>query len=277
MARVSLGVQSFNAETLALVNRRRQIEQTEVAVANLRAAGFARVNLDVIFGLPNQSLDDWKRDLGCIIALAPDSVTTYDCLYRGHGRALTRRTAVLPSPESYGAMYDLAHSTLSAAGWHAPYGSVNFSRRAGETGTSAYFEGRLLDGLPYLGLGNYASSLRGNFWSFNAHNLRDYMTRVSQGANPVEFFYELPLAESQAKYALYSLNYGFIDEVRFEHRFGVSFADTYTKELNHALGAGWMKRDGTRWQIAPGRFHQAHAIRSLFYSEPARQWLMNLA
>jgi oxygen-independent coproporphyrinogen-3 oxidase len=226
--------------------------------------------------LPNQSLEDWKRDLDRIIAFAPDSVTTYDCLYRGRDRVLTKQTPVLPTPETYGVMYDYAHSTLVAAGWHAPYGSVNFSRHAGETGTSAYFEGRLLDGLPYLGLGNYATSLRGNMWSFNAQNVGDYTKLISENANPVEFFYELPTAEAQAKYALYSLNYGFIDESRFAKRFGAQFGETYRKELELALGAGWLERRGNRWQVAPGQFRRMHAIRSLFYPEPAREWLMAL-
>jgi oxygen-independent coproporphyrinogen-3 oxidase len=274
--RVSLGVQSFNAATLAAVNRRRQIEQTERSVANLRTAGFARVNLDIIFALPGQSLNDWKQDLERIIALAPDSITTYDCLYRGQGRALTKRTSVLPMPETYGAMYDLAHNMLEAAGWHAPYGSVNFCRHPSETGTSAYFEGRLLDGQPYLGLGNYATSLRGNLWSFNTHSVSDYTARVTAGENPCEFFYELPRAESQAKYALFSLNYGFIDETRFARRFSVRFDEFYARELSHALTAGWLEHRGGCWNVKPGQFGRMHAIRSLFYSEPAQRWLMAL-
>jgi oxygen-independent coproporphyrinogen-3 oxidase len=274
--RVSLGVQSFNATTLASVNRRRQIDQTDHAVANLRAAGFPRINLDIIFALPGQSLADWKRDLERIIALSPDSVTTYDCLYRGQDRLLTKRTAELPSPETYGAMYDLAHEMLVAAGWHAPYGSVNFSRHSAETGTSAYFESRLLDGRPYLGLGNYATSLRDNFWSFNTQNTADYVARVTGGVNPCEFFYELPAAESQTKYALFSLNYGFIDGTRFARRFGVRFDEFYVKELNYALAAGWLEQKGERWHVKPGQFSRLHSIRSLFYSEPARRWLMAL-
>jgi len=274
--RVSLGVQSFNAVTLASVNRRRQIAQTDLAMANLRATGFARVNLDIIFGLPGQTLDDWKRDLERLIALAPDSVTTYDCLYRGQGRVLTKRTAALPPPETYGAMYDLAHEMLGAAGWQAPYGSVNFCRHAAETGTSAYFEGRLLDGQPYLGLGNYATSLRGNFWSFNAHSAPDYVARVAAGANPCEFFYELPSAESQAKYALFSLNYGFIDATRFVWRFGVRFEEFYVNDLTYALAAGWLEQRGNHWHVKPGQFGRMHAIRSLFYPETARRWLMAL-
>lgn len=64
---------------------------------------------------------------------------------------LTRKAADtgLPSwDDVYGPFYDYAYDYLTANGYHAPYGSVNFSRHSDETGTSAYFEGRLLDGLP---------------------------------------------------------------------------------------------------------------------------------
>ncbi len=274
--RVSMGVQSFNASTLALVNRRRQIEQTELAMQNLRMAGFKRLNLDIIFGLPGQSMQDWEADLDRVIALQPDSITTYDCLYRGKGRALTKIAPSTPSPAAYGAMYDVGYAKLTAAGWHAPYGSVNFSRRADETGTSACFEGRLLDGLPYLGLGNYASSLRGNHWSFNAYAVGDYVSRIKTGANPCEYYYELPQAEAQAKYLLYSLNYGFIDEARFQHRFGITLAEAFPSELDLALSAGLMQKIGSRWQVISGRFDSMHLIRALFYPAAAKDWLMNL-
>lgn len=274
--RVSMGVQSFNAATLALVNRRRQVEQTEQAIKNLRAAGFRRLNLDIIFGLPGQTMQDWLADLEHVIALAPDSITTYDCLYRGKGRALTKIAPSTPSPAAYGAMYDAAYARLTQAGWHAPYGSVNFSRRSDETGTSACFEGRLLDGLPYLGLGNYASSLRGNHWSFNAYSVGDYVQRIKDDANPCEYYYELPQAEAQAKYVLYSLNYGFIDKDRFLRRFGVSLAEAYPEELNHALSAGLMRENGPRWQLLPGCFDRMHRLRALFYPAAAKSWLMSL-
>jgi oxygen-independent coproporphyrinogen-3 oxidase len=274
--RVSMGVQSFNATTLALVNRRRQIEQTQTAMSNLRQAGFQRVNLDIIFGLPGQTMYDWKADLDQVIALQPDSITTYDCLYRGKGRSLTKIAPTMPSPADYGAMYDIGYAKLTTAGWHAPYGSVNFSRRADETGTSACFEGRLLDGLPYLGLGNYASSLRGNHWSFNAYAVADYVNRIKRGANPCEYFYELPQAEAQAKYLLYSLNYGFIDEARFHRRFRVSLSDAYPKELDTAVSSGWLSRTDNRWHLAHGRFDALHRLRSLFYPDDAKAWLMNI-
>jgi oxygen-independent coproporphyrinogen-3 oxidase len=274
--RVSMGVQSFNAATLALVNRRRQVEQTAQAMTNLRAAGFRRLNLDIIFGLPGQTMQDWLADLDCVIALAPDSITTYDCLYRGKGRALTKIAPTIPTPAEYGAMYDAGYSRLTQAGWQAPYGSVNFSRQPDETGTSACFEGRLLDGLPYLGLGNYASSLRDNHWSFNAYSVGDYLQRINTDQNPCEYYYELPQIEAQAKYLLYSLNYGFIDEDRFLRRFGLSLEAAYPQELSHALSAGLMQKIGSCWQVAPGRFDRMHLIRGLFYPDTAKTWLLNL-
>ena len=274
--RVSMGVQSFNAATLALVNRRRQVEQTEQAMLNLRAAGFRRLNLDIIFGLPGQTMQEWEADLDRVITLQPDSITTYDCLYRGKGRALTKIAPSTPSPATYGNLYDTGYAKLTAADWHAPYGSVNFSRRPDETGTSACFEGRLLDGLPYLGLGNYASSLRGNHWSFNAYSVGDYVQRINTDQNPCEYYYELPQIEAQAKYLLYSLNYGFIDEDRFLRRFGLSLAEAYPQELAHALSAGLMQKIGPRRQVMPSRFDRMHVIRSLFYPAAAKDWLMSL-
>lgn len=274
--RVSMGIQSFNAATLALVNRRRQVEQAAQAMNHLRAAGFPRLNLDIIFGLPGQTMQDWLTDLDRVIALAPDSITTYDCLYRGKGRALTKIAPTMPTPAEYGAMYDAGFAKLTASGWHANYGSVNFSRRPEETGTSACFEGRLLDGLPYLGLGNYASSLRGNHWSFNYYSVGDYVQRVNAGANPCAYYYELPQAEAQTKYILYALNYGLVDEVRFKRRFGLSIGEAYPTELDYAISNGLLQRNGMRWQVTEKNFGRMHLIRGLFYPAAARDWLSNL-
>lgn len=61
--RVSMGIQSTNDETLAAVNRTAQIDVGNRAVANLRDAGFDRLSVDLIFALPDQTMDQWKQDL----------------------------------------------------------------------------------------------------------------------------------------------------------------------------------------------------------------------
>jgi len=275
--RISMGVQSFHAATLAAVNRHAQVDQVAKAMANLRAAGFSRINLDVIFALPGQTLADWDFDLTQLIALQPDSITTYDCVYRGKGRALNRRSDLIPPPEIYGRMYDHAFARLITAGWHAPYGSVNFSRAPQETGTSAYFEGRLLDGLPYLGLGNYATSLRGNRWSFNIHSVQSYLRQISAGESTTEDCYDLPPAEVMAKQVLLSLNFGFIDPARFARQFGVCFTVIFAEAIEFAVAARWLQHspDGL-WRLVPGAFGDLPLLRALFYPPAARAWLESL-
>ena len=275
--RVSLGLQSTHDETLAWVNRRAQRRLGDRAVEALAAVGFRRVNVDLIFGLPGPTCQDWQEDLQRVAALPVDSVTTYDCLYRGEGRLLPHLTGKRPSPEDYGALYDTAYEHLTAHGFFAPYGSVNFSRHAGETGTSAYFEGRLLDGLPYLGAGNYASSLAGARWWFAPHEVEAYLAAVeSSEALPAEDCYLLPDTERCAKYALLSLNFGVLDPRRFRAFAGAELEAVYGPQLVHALEQGWLRRLDGAYRVAPGQFRAMPWLRALFYSEGAAAYLAAL-
>jgi oxygen-independent coproporphyrinogen-3 oxidase len=274
--RISVGVQSFNSEHLDLVNRGLHKDMNAKAADNIHKIAFERFNIDLIFGLPKQSDAHWKEDLSRVIDLGPDSITTYDCLYRGKGRALTKTTECLPSLADYGRMYDIGYDFLTSNGYFAPYGSVNFSKLPTETGTSAYFEGRLLDGLPYLGVGNYSSSWVDNHWFFNTRGVNEYIRRSLAEESVVDDFYVLPPSELYAKYILFSLNYGFIDETRFRRRFGISFSEVFQHELDSALTQGWLQKAGDIWTIPYGQFKNMNRVRSLFYSEGARKWLQGL-
>ena len=276
VTRISMGVQSANVATLAAVNRHEQVDMTGKALANMRASGFHRINVDVIFALPGQTQEDWRASIEHVIALGVDSVTTYDCLYRGKGRALTKRTADKPTPETYGRLYDLSYALLKQAGYNAPYGSVNFSHHAGETGTSPYFEGRLFDHTPYLGTGNYASSMFGDYWWFAPHGVNDWMKSISAGEIlPQGDAYRLPWQEAMTKQVLLSLNFGTIDAARFKKRFGVSLESIYGQGLELGLENGWLKQIAGGYGVADGHFGHMPQIRSLFYTDRAIEWLVD--
>lgn len=275
--RVSMGIQSFNDKHLTDVNRHAQIDMGMLAAKNIHDLPFKRFNVDLIFGLPNQSERDWEEDLQQVIKLNPDSITTYDCLYRGKGRALTKRTPCLPSLDDYGRLYDVGYNFLLKHGYYAPYGSVNFSRYPDETGTSAYFEGRLLDGLPYVGVGNYASSWLGDTWYFKVKKLDQYIALARENQSLVGDVYTLPKEELYAKYILFSLNYGIIDERKFYQRFGVEFSKTFERDLEYAIEKKWLVKQGQfLWTIPYGQFRNINYVRSLFYSREAKHWLMRL-
>jgi oxygen-independent coproporphyrinogen-3 oxidase len=274
--RVSIGIQSFNDEKLEDVNRSLQKEKNEIAVENVRKAKIDILNIDLIFGLPKQSIEDWEYDLKKVIDLMPESITTYDCLYRGKGRILTKKAVDIPTPNQYGKMYDRAYELLTEAGYSAVYGSVNFTLRKEDLGVSSYFKGRLLEGLPYIGIGNYASSQVDNYWFFNPYHVKDYLVRNDSSNFSKMDCYRLPDDEIQAKYILSSLNFGIIDEVRFKNRFNQEFSSLFKDQLAFAQAKEWISKKDDCWQIKSGRFRDINYLRSLFHSSSAKEWLKNL-
>jgi len=272
--RVSVGIQSTRAEVLSVVRRHAQVDQADRALEVLRSAGFRRINADLIFGLPGQSPAHFAGEVARVADAGVDSLTTYDCLYRGKGRALTHAAAGLPMPGDSARLYDVAYEVLTARGFHAPYGSLNFSRHPGETGTSPYFEGRLLDGLPYVGVGNYASTLCGGHWGFAPYKADAWVEQVERGTFlPLGDLYALPREERVAKQVLLSLSFGRLDPVRFEAAHGTSLEEACGPALARAREEGWLTEQDGAWRIATGRFDAMPSLRALFYPAEAIRWL----
>ncbi len=262
VTRLSIGVQSTDAALLGALGR--EASSLDRALTHARDVGFARVSTDLVFGLPGQSLDDFSCDLDAVVAREPDAITTYDCLYRGKGRRLD---GAPPPPEVLGAFYDLAHARLVAAGYRAPYGSLNFSRHPGETGTSAYFERRVRDGEAYLGIGDYASSHAADSWAFSARGVEAWLADPRGHADG----YALDRAETMAKHLLLTLGFGRIDHARFERRFGEPLSTRHGEALARACREGWLSEDPEGYAVRD--FAALPWIRALFHPERAIAWL----
>jgi oxygen-independent coproporphyrinogen-3 oxidase len=79
--RISLGVQSFNPSFLKILGRTHDKQKTQQTIENLRSAGFKNINIDLMYGLPDQKFDDWKSDLQEAVALAPQHISAYNLTY----------------------------------------------------------------------------------------------------------------------------------------------------------------------------------------------------
>lgn len=130
VGRVSLGAQSFDPATLAALGRAHDAESVRSSVRRLRAAGVARVSLDLIFGAPGQSLASLDADLDALVELAPEHVSTYGLTYEP-GTALTRsrdRGDVHAADEEHElSLFRRVRSRLSAEGYEH-YEVSNFAR-----------------------------------------------------------------------------------------------------------------------------------------------------
>lgn len=261
VSRVSVGLQTTAPGLLARMGRPQEAGLPRRAVDVLRAAGFPMVNVDLMFGLPGQSLAQWEATVDAAIALAPDVVTTYDTVYKR--RPIAARQA--PTPAVFGSLYDSAFARLTSAGHASRYGSVNFSRVSGRLGTSRALEGRLLLGLDYAGAGLYASSLVGNTWRFNPSGYASWLTGARAGRLAASDLYALPERHVTAKALLLALTYGFLPRARF----GPVLDGSHRGTVDLLVGRGLLRHAPDGLEMGPGSFGSLPGIRASFLPDDA--------
>lgn len=182
VTRISLGVQSWDDELLKLLGREHNAAQAEASFQILRDAGFANISIDLMFGLPGQTLEQWKSDLAKTIALAPDHVSTYCLTYEEDTDFFLRHASgeFREDPESDARFLETAMATLEAGYEH--YEISNYARPGfGSAHNRGYWAGH-----DYLGIGPSAFSTVGMQRWQNVCNYRAYSDRVLAGLSPIE-------------------------------------------------------------------------------------------
>ncbi len=171
--RISLGAQSFDPAHLGFLDRIHSVEAIGASVRAARAARFESVNLDLIYGLPDQSLDHWRGQLQQALALRPDHLSLY-ALTVEEGTLLHKRVesgaVTMPDGDLVADMYDLASEILGDAGFHH-YELSNWALPGHESRHNlAYWTDR-----DYLGVGAGAHGYLGGRRYENAAHPRDYI------------------------------------------------------------------------------------------------------
>ena len=192
--RVSLGAQSFQPRLLEVLERRASPDDVRRAFGVVREAGFDNVSLDVIYGIPGQSVADLEADLSEALALGPEHLSCYELeakpgtrFTHAHGDELARQADAL---ESY---FERVVARLTEAGYRW-YETANFCRSSGVDGRDlrsrhnlAYWRGR-----DYLGLGIGAvSTIDGTRWR-TTPRLGRYLAALAAGERPEREVESLP-------------------------------------------------------------------------------------
>ncbi len=190
--RLSIGVQSLDDRLLALLGRRHDARQAVDALAAAIAAGFRNTSIDLIYGLPHQSIDDWRRTLDKAVGLGPPHVSMYALTLEDEtpmARWAASGRLPTPDPDLAADMYEAAEETAAAAGYHR-YEISNWARPGFESRHNL----RYWRNETYLGVGPGAHShLAGHRFS-NLRSPRTYVKRMS--AQPREHSLERPVEEA---------------------------------------------------------------------------------
>lgn len=181
--RISLGAQSFHDQHLATLERDHRGQHIQRAFGLAREAGIASIAIDLIFAVPGQTLDEWRRDLDAALAFEPSHISTYGLTFdKGsafYGRL--QRGQMTQAPEELElAMYEAAIDALSAAGYEH-YEVSNFAWPGQRSRhNEVYWTGQ-----PYLAFGPGASRFIDGRRETNHRSVTTYLHRVLSGRSPV--------------------------------------------------------------------------------------------
>ncbi len=258
--RLSLGVQSLDDEELHLLGRIHSAGEAVAAFHLALEAGFGNINLDLIFGLPGQSVAHWQETLMQALALGPEHLSLY-ALTLEPGTPLAERVAdgglPAPSDDAAAEMYELAEEMLDDAG-HEHYEISNWARREGVLDA---------DGLPalackhnlkywrnerYLGLGAGAHSYDGWRRYANVPSPADYIARVVAGIDPVAEAEETDRARSMGETMMLGLRLSVgVSWEGFGRRFGVGLREIYEQEIGELYAQGLLEVDDRGLRLTP--------------------------
>lgn len=156
--RLSIGAQSFHAHHLQALDRAHDADAVPRAVAAAREAGFDNVSVDLMFGIPGETFEEWQHDLEDVLQLEPDHLSCYNLTFEPGTRFERdrRQGRVAPNPQELDrAMFEHTRERLAAAGF-APYEVSNFAGRGGPCRHNDHY---WLQG-DYVGVGPGACSHR---------------------------------------------------------------------------------------------------------------------
>jgi oxygen-independent coproporphyrinogen III oxidase len=173
--RISLGVQSWDDELLRLLGREHNAHQAEESFRTLRDAGFNNINIDLMFGLPGQTIDQWRATLEKTIALEPEHISAYCLTYEEDTEFFLRHVQgeLRQDGDADADFFQLTIATLERAGY-AHYEISNYAHPGFESvHNRAYWLGE-----DYVGIGPSAVSTIGMERWQNVCDYRSYIERV---------------------------------------------------------------------------------------------------
>jgi oxygen-independent coproporphyrinogen-3 oxidase len=247
--RISIGVQSFDADELKLLERVHSVEEIHTTLHRARLAGFDNLSLDLMSGLPGQSLEKWKSNLLQALDKKPDHISAYGLtiepatsFFKLQERGLLR----LPPENIQLEMLQATIEILPSAGYDQ-YEISNFARPGFESRHNLNY----WDNGEYLGLGAGASSYLNGERFKNTNLPSRYIREVQAGGAAVESTEKLDLLHAMGETIMLGLRrLKGIPIEEFENRFQISFQKVYGKVIDPLLEEGLITLNQNRMALS---------------------------
>lgn len=254
--RVSLGIQCDDDEILAKIGRPHTYEQAVNAYDRIRHFGFQNVSVDLIYGLPGQSLGAWQQTLENVLTLHPEHISCYG-LKVEEGTPLYgyQAYADLADDDTQADMYLSGVEILKEHGYRQ-YEISNFARR----GKVSRHNLKYWMGMEYIGFGPDASSdFAGKRYSY-VRSLPEYIAGIRNGGQIIRELNQIPTRERAGEYVMMRLRtIGGINRQEYESAFLLPF-DPLEKLLQMNEQHGLARFENGRWHLTPRGFLVSNSI-----------------
>ena len=255
--RISLGIQSDDDEMLKKLGRPHTYAQAVTAVQRIRKMGFKNLSLDLMYGLPGQSLEDWCRTLDNVLKLLPEHISCYGLkVEEGTPLYEYKDAANLPDDDLQADMYLAAVELLRSRGYRQ-YEISNFCRK----GLYSRHNMKYWTGGEYLGFGPSASSdFAGKRFTF-VRDLQTYIQGIRDGGEVMDEVQEIPLRERAGEYLMLRLRTSQgIAADEYERMFLLPFEPLEEVLVKHrAFGYTGINDEG-RWHLTPKGYLLSNTI-----------------
>lgn len=182
--RVSMGIQTFCDERLKFIHRRHTSAQAIRGYETLLKNGIENVSIDLMFGFPGETIEDWKYDIAQAVKLNPKHISAYSLMYEEGTmlyRMLKQHDVSQVDEELSLEMYSSLMDKLSAYGYEH-YEISNFAL----DGYRSIHNSSYWHDVPYIGVGASAHSYIGKYRMWNINNIDSYMSSIESGILPIE-------------------------------------------------------------------------------------------
>lgn len=264
--RISFGVQTFDDKALTMLHRSHNGEKAKQAVYEAKEAGFTDINIDLIYGLPRQILEDIQHNLHILKDLPINHISTYGLqvevgTYLYH--LVQKNLISIPSESIDEAMYDTMMEGLKELGFER-YEISNFAK------ASSYSRHNLKywHYVDYLGFGAGAHSFYDGIRRSNNRNVMPYIQAVDRYTMPTIDTETITVERAQEDFCFLALRTKWgLDEQKFKERFGVSVHNLFGTVLEDLVNKGLLEYQNGSYHLTSEGAKHGNYVFSQFIRE----------
>ena len=264
--RISFGVQTFDDKALTMLHRSHNGEKAKQAVYEAKEAGFTDINIDLIYGLPRQTLEDIQHNLNIVKDLPINHISTYGLqvevgTYLYH--LVQKNLISIPSESIDESMYDTMMAGLKELGFER-YEISNFAKG------NSYSRHNLKywHYIDYLGFGAGAHSFYDGIRRSNNRNVMPYIQSVDRYTMPTIDTETITVERAQEDFCFLALRTKWgLDEQKFEDRFGVSVHNLFGNILEDLVTKGLLEYQNSSYHLSSEGAKHGNYVFSQFIRE----------